>query len=136
MFSPKKSFDKEELEQLIAERAAALGVPPEALAREIGGQPLGELLCALVGDVLEQTDAERRADLLARQKKGRAETAARGGSLGRPTKRSDRRFARLRAQYEEGAVTAEEAAQRLHISTSTFYRWLRAARQADQQEPV
>lgn len=133
MFSPKKSIDQEELEQLVAERAAALGLSPETLLHEIEGQPLRDLLCALITDVLEQTDAERRADLLARQKKGREAMAARGGSLGRPCKRSDKRFARLREEYEAGVISAEEAAQRLHVSVSTFYRWLRDARQSDGQ---
>ncbi|MBQ8143453.1 MAG: recombinase family protein [Butyricicoccus sp.] len=136
MFSPKKSIDPAELAQLISERAAAHGIPQETLLQELNGQPLHELLCTLVTDVLEQTEAERRADLLARQKKGREETAAHGGSLGRPRKqRSDKKFARLYADYEAGIITAEEAAERLHVSVSTFYRWLREARRAEGQQP-
>ena len=131
MFSSKKSIDPEELERLIAERATALGISSEALLREVEGLPLRDLLCTLITDVLEQTDAERRADLLARQKKGREAAAARGESLGRPCKRSDKRFTRLREEYEAGTVSAEEAAQRLHVSVSTFYRWLRDARHAE-----
>ena len=134
MFSSKKEMDPEKLEQLIVERAAACGLSPDALLREIDGHPLQELLCTLITDVLEQTDAERREDLLARQKKGRAEAAARGENLGRPCKRSDKRFGRLREEYEAGLVSAEEAAQRLHVSVSTFYRWLRDARRADGQQ--
>ena len=134
MFLPKKSIDPETLEQLVQERAAALGIPQEMLAREVGGQTMHDLLCTLVADVLEQTDLDRKAELLERQRKGREETAARGGSLGRPCKRSDKRFARLYEEYENGTVTAEEAAQRLHVSVSTFYRWLREARQANQQQ--
>lgn len=130
MFSSKKSIDPEELERLIAERATALGISSEALLREVEGLPLRDLLRTLVTDVLEQTDAERRADLLARQKKGREAAAARGESLGRPCKRSDKRFTRLREEYKAGTVSAEEAAQRLHVSVSTFYRWLRDARHA------
>ena len=128
MFSDHNHIDREKIDRMLRARAEALGLDPTALETEVGGAPLRELLCALIEDTLREADAESRETLRQRQQAGREAAARAGVVLGRPSKlRSEKRFAKLRD------LTAEEAAQRLHVSVSTFYRWLREARAADRE---
>ena len=134
MFSDHNHIDREKIDRMLRARAEALGLDPTALETEVGGAPLRELLCALIEDTLHEADAESRETLRQRQQAGREAAARAGVVLGRPSKlRSEKRFAKLRDLYERREITAEEAAQRLHVSVSTFYRWLREARAADRE---
>lgn len=134
MFSDHNHIDREKIDRMLRARAEALGLDPTALETEVGGAPLRELLCALIEDTLREADAENRETLRQRQQAGREAAARAGVVLGRPSKlRSEKRFAKLRDLYERREITAEEAAQRLHVSVSTFYRWLREARAADRE---
>lgn len=132
MFAGQTQFDREKIDRMLQERIMALGVDPTALETEVGGEPLRALLCALIEETLQEAETENRELLRQRQQAGREAAAKQGISLGRPSKRcSDKRFAKMRGLYESREITAEEAAQRLHVSVSTFYRWLRESRQAD-----
>ncbi|MBS5280349.1 MAG: recombinase family protein [Butyricicoccus pullicaecorum] len=67
-----------------------------------------------------------------RQRAGRIAAQKQGVNLGRPSKKcSDKRFSKIRDLYESHQISAEESAQRLHVSVSTFYRWLRESREHD-----
>lgn len=96
------------------------------------GVTLHQLVCDLIADILaEATDAAQR-DLYNRQRAGRIAAQKQGVNLGRPSKKcSDKRFSKIRDLYESHQISAEESAQRLHVSVSTFYRWLRESREHD-----
>lgn len=127
-----QAFDQEKIEQMLAERMEALHIPTDALEQPVGDGTLRELVCELVAQTLTQASETAQRDLYARQCAGRIAAREHGISLGRPSKKcSDKRFSKIRGLYESRDISAEEAAQRLHVSVSTFYRWLREARAAD-----
>ena len=64
MLLAKKSIDPEELEKIIRERAAALGIPQEMLLHEVEGQSLHDLLCTLVSDVLDAEEIENASSAI------------------------------------------------------------------------
>ncbi len=128
-----QSVDQEKIERMLAARLEALGIPAEALEEPVGDGTLRQLICDLVADTLAEAKAAAQRDLYNRQRAGRIAAQKQGVNLGRPSKKcSDKRFTKIRDLYESHQISAEEAAQRLHVSVSTFYRWLREAREHDQ----
>lgn len=127
-----QSFDPKKIDQMLSARLEALGIPAEALDETVGDGTLRQLICDLVAETLAEAGAEAQRDLYDRQRAGRIAAQQQGVNLGRPSKKcSDKRFAKIRGLYESQQITAEQAAQRLHVSVSTFYRWLREARARD-----
>lgn len=137
-----ETVDHDKIERMLAARLEALGIPAEALDAPVSdsstpppspeGFTLHQLVCDLIADILtEATDAAQR-DLYNRQRAGRIAAQKQGVNLGRPSKKcSDKRFSKIRDLYESHQISAEESAQRLHVSVSTFYRWLRESRKND-----
>lgn len=137
-----ETVDHDKIERMLAARLEALGIPAEALDAPVSdsstpppspeGVTLHQLVCDLIADILtEATDAAQR-DLYNRQRAGRIAAQKQGVNLGRPSKKcSDKRFSKIRDLYESHQISAEESAQRLHVSVSTFYRWLRESRKND-----
>jgi len=137
-----ETVDHDKIERMLAARLEALGIPAEALDAPVSdsstpppspeGFTLHQLVCDLIADILtEATDAAQR-DLYNRQRAGRIAAQKQGVNLGRPSKKcSDKRFSKIRDLYESHQISAEESAQRLHVSVSTFYRWLRESREHD-----
>ena len=127
-----ETVDHDKIERMLAARLESLGIPAEALEEPVGDGTLRQLVCDLIADILtEATDAAQR-DLYNRQRAGRIAAQKQGVNLGRPSKKcSDKRFSKIRDLYESHQISAEESAQRLHVSVSTFYRWLRESREHD-----
>ena len=133
MLSVKKEYGRTEIEKLLEKHTRKLGIPAEDLARKVQGDlSLQELLCSLVEDAITTAREQESAELRRRQREGMTRAQEQGVTLGRPSKRSDKRFEKIRGMYERREISAEEAAKRLHVSISTFYRWLRQSRKADQ----
>ncbi len=133
MLSVKKEYGRTEIEKLLETHTRKLGIPAEELARKVQGDlSLQELLCSLVEDAITTAREQESAELRRRQREGMTRAQEQGVTLGRPSKRSDKRFEKIRGMYERREISAEEAAKRLHVSISTFYRWLRQSRKADQ----
>lgn len=129
MLSRLQDQDREIIDQLITERASALGISPERLEEEAApGCTYRQLLLDMIQAALEAICARNNEELRRRRKEGLARAQAQGVAVGRPSKRSEKRFEKLRQQYEKKEVSAEQAARQLHVSISTFYRWLRETR--------
>ncbi len=129
-----KKPSREKIDDILRTRLEALEIPPETLEQSTGAGTLRELICALVEETLIEVNTQAQNELYERQQAGREEAQRRGVSLGRPSKKcSDKRLLKIRGLYETHAISAEEAAQRLHISVSTFYRWLRESREQDSE---
>ena len=127
-----QTVDHDKIERMLAARLEALGIPAEALEEPVGDGTLRQLVCDLIADTLAEAKAAAQRDLYNRQRAGRIAAQKQGVNLGRPSKKcSDKRFSKIRDLYESHQISAEEAAQRLHVSVSTFYRWLRASREHD-----
>lgn len=134
MLSVKKEYGRDDIERLLEEHTQRLGISAEELERKVQGDlSLHELLCGLVEDAIVTARERESAELRRRQREGMTRAQEQGVTLGRPTKRSDKRFEKIRALYEEKNITAEDAAKRLHVSISTFYRWLRQSRNAERK---
>ena len=88
--------------------------------------PSGKFMLTIFGAVAEL----ERAYILERQKEGIAIAKSNGIYKGRPpTACPD--FDRVVTLWQSGEITAVEAARRLKISPSTFYRKLKGGRQHD-----
>lgn len=132
MLSVKNEYSREDIEVLLKKHTDRLGVSEEELAREIcPGYTLHEFLCTFTSDAIKTVRELESAELRRRQREGMTRAQEQGVTLGRPSKRSDRRFEKVRAMYENKEVSAEEASKRLRVSISTFYRWLRQSRKMD-----
>ncbi len=125
-----KRLGRDKIDDILRARLEALDIPPETLEQPTGSGTLRELICSLVEETLSEVSTQAQNELYERQQAGREKAQRRGVSLGRPSKKcSDKRFDKIRRLYEEHDISAEEAAQRLHVSVSTFYRWLRESRE-------
>ena len=136
MLSSKKEYSKEDIAGIINERIADMGITQEELNREVMGTSLNELICTVVSEVVATVKALEKEELRQRQREGMRRAQEQGVTLGRPCKRSDARFERLLARYDNGEITGEEAARRMQVSISTFYRWLRQSRAAEASKSV
>lgn len=127
-----ETVDHDKIERMLAARLESLGIPAEALEEPVGDGTLRQLVCDLIADTLAEAKAAAQRDLYNRQRAGRIAAQEQGVNLGRPSKKcSDKRFSKIRDLYESHQISAEESAQRLHVSVSTFYRWLRESREHD-----
>ena len=132
MLSVKNEYTRTDIEQLWEEHTGRLGITQEELGRQVHeGFTLHELLCTITADAIRTVRERESAELRRRQREGMTRAQEQGVTLGRPSKRSDRRFEKIRMLYENKDISAEDAAKRLHVSISTFYRWLRQSRKAD-----
>ena len=132
MITAKKEYSKEEIAEVLQGHLAELGMTEEVLIKEVrDGLSVNDLLISIVSDVVAAVKEREKEDLRQRQREGMLRAQEQGVVLGRPSKRSDSRFERIRARYENKDITAEEAAGRMSVSISTFYRWLRQSRNAD-----
>ncbi len=132
MLSVKNEYNRVDIERLLEEHTERLGLTRDELEREVRqGLTLHELLCTLTSDAIRTVRERESAELRRRQREGMTRAQEQGVTLGRPSKRSDRRFEKIRVLYEKKEISAEEASKRLHVSISTFYRWLRQSRRAD-----
>lgn len=133
MLSVKNEYARADIERLLAEHTERMGVPQEELNREVcSGLTMRELLCNLTEEAIKTVRERESAELRRRQREGMTRAQEQGVTLGRPSKRSDRRFEKIRALYENKDISAEDAAKRLRVSISTFYRWLRQSRKSDE----
>lgn len=132
MITAKKEYSKEEIAEVLQGHLAELGMTEEVLSKEVrDGLSVNDLLISVVSDVVADVKEMEKESLRQRQREGMLRAQEQGVVLGRPSKRSDSRFERIRARYENKDITAEEAARRMSVSISTFYRWLRQSRNAD-----
>ncbi len=134
MLSVKKEYGREDIERLLEEHTQRRGITNEELERKVQGElSMHDLLCDLVEEALLTAREVESAELRRRQREGMTRAQELGVTLGRPSKRSDKRFEKIRELYEDKRVSAEDAAKRLHVSISTFYRWLRQSRNAENE---
>ncbi len=137
MLSVKNEYARADIERLLQEHTDRMGISREELNKEIReGLSCYDLLCTLTGDMIQTVRERESAELRRRQREGMTRAQEQGVTLGRPSKRSDKRFDKIRAMYEKKEISAEEASKRLHLSISTFYRWLRQSRKADVEERI
>lgn len=85
----------------------------------------GTLIADIVLQLLSYVAETERTFIHTRQAEGIAAAKARGVRFGRPCFDCGPDFQKLKAAWNEGKVTAAEAAQKLGISHVTFLKWAR-----------
>ena len=111
----------------LVERLTAKGVEFVSKKESIDtSSPTGKFMLTVFGAVAEL----ERAYILERQREGIAIAKSNGAYKGRPPAVCPD-FDRVVTLWQSGEITAVEAARRLKISPSTFYRKLKGGRQHD-----
>ena len=108
----------------LVERLTAKGVEFVSKKESIDtSSPTGKFMLTVFGAVAEL----ERAYILERQKEGIAVAKAKGIYKGRPPKELPE-FEHIDTLWQVGEITAVEAARRLQINPSTFYRKLKGVK--------
>ena len=112
---------------LTREKRAAIVVLDMPLLDTRQGRDLtGTLIADIVLQLLSYVAQTERELIRRRQAEGIAAAKARGVQFGpKPIKRPDN-YEPCRLEWQKGAISAREAARRLHISHTTFLRWANA----------
>ena len=87
----------------------------------------GVFIADLVLQLLSYVAQVERDNTKQRQAEGIAAARARGVRFGRPPKRVQDVFGRVRELWRAGEISAREAARRLGVSRSTFEKWANSA---------
>ena len=126
LFTTLLQLSESQLLEEITRYCAEHGLDPSVL-----DQPLGEDLTigGFVSELTEQLIAraveEDKMRFLERQRMGIRQARENGVAIGRPTRKRDRQYVKIRDMYRRREVTGQEASRLLGIAPSTFYRWLR-----------
>lgn len=86
---------------------------------------LETLIAELTGQLIARAAAEDRIRFRERQSLGIRQARENGVTIGRPTRKRNRQYIKIRDMYRRREITGQEAARLLGIAPSTFYRWLR-----------
>ena len=84
----------------------------------------GRLISDIVLQLLSYVAEKERDFIRQRQAEGIAAAQARGVRFGRPPKRRPKSYKETKRAYLDGVITKREAAARLHVSPTTFEKWL------------
>lgn len=101
-----------------------LDMPLLDTRQSIGGVT-GVFLSDVVLQLLSYVAQVERDNIKQRQAEGIAAARARGVQFGRPRIPLPDSFDDVRARYELGTLTRQDASRELGVSTATFDRWLR-----------
>lgn len=85
----------------------------------------GEFIAGLVLQILSYVAQGERENTRQHQAEGIAAAKARGVRFGRPPKKRPENYQWVKGAFLEGALSRKEAAERLHIGTTTFSKWLK-----------
>ena len=126
LFTELKKIREEDVRARLEEQLRARGVDPAILSQELGaGVTVEQLLSDVVDELIAEAADANRESFRARQRIGFAQARESGRAVGRPTRRADDQFERVRAMYEEKEISGAEAAKLLGVARGTFYRWLK-----------
>lgn len=93
--------------------------------RDDGRGVTGRLISDIVLQLLSYVAQVERESIRQRQAEGIACAKARGVRFGRPRKKRPGAYKAASEKYLAGHLTRKEAADRCHVSVSTFDRWVR-----------
>lgn len=94
----------------------------------------GTLIADIVLQLLSYVAQTEREFIKRRQAEGIAVARARGVHFGARPKERPSEFNQLCLQWENGILSARDAAQKLGISHTTFLRWVKAKAEKEQQK--
>ncbi len=86
---------------------------------------IGTLICDIVLALLSYVAENERHNIKQRQTEGITVARANGVKFGRPKKEIPDNFIQIFTLWQEGCISAKEAAEACGISQSTFYTWVK-----------
>lgn len=126
LFKTLQEYDSEQIRAELTAYLSEIGLSENVLETQLDGKiTVAELVSKLTGHLIEQAAQEDRRRFRQKQSEGIARAQQAGVAIGRPTRKQDKRFRRVREMYQAQEVTGQEAARLLSVAPSTFYRWLR-----------
>ncbi len=126
LFKTLQEYDNNQIHNEMKQYLSELGLSENALSTMVDGKmTVEDLVGKLTAHLIEQAAQEDRRRFRQKQSEGIARAQQAGVAIGRPTRKQDKRFRRVREMYQAQEVTGQEAARLLSVAPSTFYRWLR-----------
>lgn len=130
LFTALQQYDPEQIQAELMRYLAELGLEESVLETTIREDlTVGSVVNGLTRRLLLLAAEEDRRKFREKQSEGIARAQKAGVAIGRPTRKQDKRFRKVRDMYTAQEVTGQEAARLLGVAPSTFYRWLRQENQ-------
>lgn len=126
LFTALKQYDSAQIQAELIQYLGELGLDESILNTTLRGDiTIGSLTNGLTERLIAKAAEEDRRRFREKQSEGIARAQKAGVVIGRPTRKQDKRFHKVRDMYLAQEVTGQEAARLLGVAPSTFYRWLR-----------
>ena len=106
-------------------RAAIVVLDMPLLDTRQGRDLTGTLIADIVLQLLSYVAEQERSFIRQRQAEGIAAARARGQRFGPPPKQKPENYGAYVKEWQDGSISAREAARRLGIAHSTFLKWAR-----------
>lgn len=131
LFTALKQYDSAQIQAELIQYLGELGLDESILNTTLRGDiTIGSLTNGLTERLIAKAAEEDRRRFREKQSEGIARAQKAGVVIGRPTRKQDKRFHKVRDMYLAQEVTGQEAARLLGVAPSTFYRWLRQEEEA------
>lgn len=132
LFTALHQYDSAQIQAELTRYLAELGLEETILDTTLRGDiTVGALVDGLTERLIALAAEEDRRRFREKQSEGIARAQKAGVAIGRPTRKQDKRFHKVRDMYMAQEVTGQEAARLLGVAPSTFYRWLRQESQTE-----
>ena len=130
LFTTLLQLSESQLQEEITRYCAGQGLDPAVLDQPLGENlTIGGFVSELTEQLITRAVEEDKNRFRERQRMGIRQARENGVTIGRPTRKRNRQYVKIRDMYRRREVTGQEASRLLGIAPSTFYRWLR------QEEP-
>ena len=126
LFTALYEYDEKHIQNALERYLEELGLEQAVLNTPLKENiTVGSMVNGLTGRLIALAAEEDRKRFRQKQSEGIARAQQAGVVIGRPTRKQDKRFRKVRDMYMAQEVTGQEAARLLGVAPSTFYRWLR-----------
>ena len=125
LFTALQQYDSAQIQAELIGYLGELGYTRSRVTTLRGDITIGSLTNGLTERLIAKAAEEDRRRFREKQSEGIARAQKAGVAIGRPTRKQDKRFHKVRDMYLAQEVTGQEAARLLGVAPSTFYRWLR-----------
>lgn len=126
LFTALYEYDEKHIQNELERYLEELGLEQTVLNTPLKENiTVGSMVNGLTGRLITLAAEEDRKRFRQKQSEGIARAQQAGVVIGRPTRKQDKRFRKVRDMYMAQEVTGQEAARLLGVAPSTFYRWLR-----------
>lgn len=126
LFTALYEYDEKRIQNELERYLEELGLEQAVLNTPLKENiTVGSMVNGLTGRLIALAAEEDRKRFRQKQSEGIARAQQAGVVIGRPTRKQDKRFRKVRDMYMAQEVTGQEAARLLGVAPSTFYRWLR-----------